>query len=192
MEWFFISESLPHLPWIIGGVVSDKAIPRFGSSAKLQLFLVLSTSLLYLVAAGLFSRAVWAFENQQWASAIGSDTAELGSGPGSYDVDRSVWHVDCCSPTVNGGGGWGIFNAIFGWTNSATYGSVIAYNLYWLVIIVAFLIMRYHEVKGKWPMISRKIEVEVGNSSGTEPLSCHETSEKASLFGRLSWKKNRS
>lgn len=151
---------------------------------------MLSTSLLYLVAAGLFSRAIWAFESQQWANAIGSDAAELGSGPGSYDVDRSVWHVDCCSPIVNGGGGWGIFNAIFGWTNSATYGSVIGYNLYWLVVIVSFLVMRYREVKGKWPIILRKTAVEDGKSV-TGPLSRHDTSEKASLFDRLSWKKGR-
>ncbi|MCV5084822.1 FTR1 family protein, partial [Escherichia coli] len=91
--------------------------------------------------AGLFSRAIWALESQQWAKAIGSDAVELGSGPGSYDIDKSVWHVDCCSPQVNGGGGWGIFNAIFGWTNSATYGSVIGYDLYWLVVIVSFLVM---------------------------------------------------
>lgn len=173
-------------------MVTDAVIPRFGSSTKLQLFLVLSTSLLYLVAAGLFSRAIWAFENQQWANAIGSDAAELGSGPGSYDVDRSVWHVDCCSPTVNGGGGWGIFNAIFGWTNSATYGSVIAYNFYWLVVIVSFLAMRYREVKGRWPMVSRSNEVKDGSKLVTEPLSHHDTGEKASLFDRLSWKRDRS
>lgn len=31
--------------------------------AKLQLFLIVSTCFLYLVAAGLFSKAVWLFEN---------------------------------------------------------------------------------------------------------------------------------
>ncbi|MCV5185751.1 FTR1 family protein, partial [Escherichia coli] len=72
----------------------------------------------------------------------------------------------------------GIFNAIFGWTNSATYGSVIGYDLYWLVVIVSFLVMRYREVKGKWPLIPQKTEVEDG-------------SEKGSLFDRLSWRKGR-
>ncbi|KAK1778468.1 iron permease FTR1 family-domain-containing protein [Copromyces sp. CBS 386.78] len=182
---------IPAITGIIVGALVGVVLYQFGSSTKLQLFLVLSTSLLYLVAAGLFSRAIWAFENQQWANAIGSDAAELGSGPGSYDVDRSVWHVDCCSPAVNGGGGWGIFNAIFGWTNSATYGSVIAYNLYWLVVIVSFLVMRHREVNGKWPMILLKVEVKGGGKSVTEPLSRHDTSEKTSLFNRLRWKQSR-
>ncbi len=67
---------------------------RSGSSTKLQIFLVASTCLLYLVAAGLFSRAVWSFETQQWNNLVGGDAAELGNGPGSYDVDKSVWHVN--------------------------------------------------------------------------------------------------
>lgn len=71
---------------------------RGGSTSKLQLFLVVSTCLLYLVAAGLFSRAVWAFEQHTWQQLIGSDAAELGVGPGSYDIDKSVWHVNVSLP----------------------------------------------------------------------------------------------
>jgi high-affinity Fe2+/Pb2+ permease len=47
---------------------------------------------LYLVAAGIFSRAVWYFEANKWAVTIGGDA--LGSGPGSYDIRNSVWHVN--------------------------------------------------------------------------------------------------
>lgn len=61
--------------------------------------------------------------------------------------------MNCCSPLVNGGGGWGIFNAILGWTNSATYGSVISYNLYWLVVIVWFVMMGFREQRGSWPLV---------------------------------------
>ena len=53
-----------------------------------------STCLLYLVAGGLFSRAFWLFEQQQWNKVIGADAAELGDGPGSYDIDHSIWHVN--------------------------------------------------------------------------------------------------
>lgn len=67
---------------------------RGGAGAKLQIFLVASTCLLYLVAAGLFSRAVWSFEQQQWNKLVGGDAAEAGAGPGSYDIDKSVWHVN--------------------------------------------------------------------------------------------------
>ena len=114
----------------------------------MQVFLIISTCFLYLIAAGLFSKAVWYFENYEWGLVIGGDASETGSGPGSYDIDKSVWHVNCCNPEMNGGGGWGIFNAILGWQNSATYGSVISYNVYWIVIIACFVAMRYHEQHG--------------------------------------------
>jgi high-affinity iron transporter len=108
-----------------------------------------------------------------WNDAVGSDAAELGAGPGSYDITKSVWHVNVSllmilanetpltdgqfgNPELNGGGGWGIFNAILGWQNSATYGSVISYNLYWIAVISGFLAMRYKEVKGHWPLIKAK------------------------------------
>lgn len=114
----------------------------------MQIFLIVSTCFLYLIAAGLFSKAVWYFENYEWSQVIGGDASETGSGPGSYDITKSVWHVNCCNPEINGGGGWGIFNAILGWENSATYGSVISYNVYWIAIIFCFASMRYHEKHG--------------------------------------------
>ncbi|KAI1136756.1 iron permease FTR1 [Hypoxylon sp. FL0543] len=148
------------LPVVVGlaaGGAVGYALYKGGAGARLQIFLIISTCLLYLVGAGLFSRSVWYFENQKWNNVIGGDAAELGDGPGSYDIDKSVWHVNCCSPELNGGeGGWGIFNAILGWTNSATYGSVISYNLYWIAVMIAFGVMRYREVKGHWPFLKAK------------------------------------
>lgn len=114
----------------------------------MQIFLIISTCFLYLIAAGLFSKAVWYFENYEWGLVIGGDASETGSGPGSYDITKSVWHVNCCNPEIDGGGGWGIFNAILGWQNSATYGSIVSYDVYWICMIVFFVAMRYHERHG--------------------------------------------
>ncbi|GAB1193086.1 hypothetical protein APSETT444_002289 [Aspergillus pseudonomiae] len=144
---------LPVFTGILAGVVVGYIIYRGGNQTSLQIFMVISTCLLYLVAAGLLSRGVWFLENNTWSNLIGGDASETGAGPGSYDIRQSVWHVNCCSPLVNGGGGWGIFNAILGWQNSATYGSVISYNLYWLVVIVWFVMMRYREQQGRWLLI---------------------------------------
>ncbi|KAK4167341.1 iron permease FTR1/Fip1/EfeU [Cladorrhinum sp. PSN259] len=148
------------------GVLVGWGLYKSGSTTKLKVFLVFSTCLLYLVAAGLFSRAVWSFEQQKWNIVVGGDAAEVGEGPGSYDIDSSVWHVNCCSPSFNGGNGWGFLNAIFGWTNSATYGSVISYNLYWLFVIAGFLVMRFNEVKGHWPLMKPKPAVVAGLGQG--------------------------
>jgi high-affinity iron transporter len=67
---------------------------RGGNRASLQIFLIISTCFLYLVSAGLFTRSVWLFEIQQWDKLVGSDAEEAGSGPGSYDIRQSVWHVN--------------------------------------------------------------------------------------------------
>lgn len=121
---------------------------------------------MYLVAAGLLSKGVWFLETYQWARLTGGDAAETGSGPGSYDIRQSVWHVNCCNANLNGG--WGIFNSVFGWQNSATYGSVISYNLYWVLIIAGFLAMGFYERKGHWPLCKPKknaLDIESETSS---------------------------
>ena len=71
--------------------------------------------------------------------------------------------LQCCSPEIDGGGGWGVFNSLFGWQNSATYGSVISYNLYWIVVIFGFLILRFKERNGHWPFIKSKSADKIGS-----------------------------
>ncbi|KAG8528907.1 uncharacterized protein KY384_006596 [Bacidia gigantensis] len=136
---------------LAAGIAVGFIIYKGGNMASMQIFLIISTCFLYLIAAGLFSKAIWYFEAHKWNNAIGGDAAETGVGAGSYDIRQSVWHVNCCSPEINGGGGWGVFNSLFGWQNSATYGSVISYNLYWVVIICCFALMRYSETRGQLP-----------------------------------------
>ena len=71
-------------------------------------------------------------------------------------MNRSHDIYQCCSPELNGGGGWGIFNSLFGWQNSASYGSVISYNMYWIAVIVGFLALRFNEKHGRWPFMKAK------------------------------------
>jgi high-affinity iron transporter len=153
-----LSVPAPSIPLAVitglaAGLVVSYIIYRGGNAAPLQIFLIVSTCFLYLVAAGLFSRGIWYLETNTWNRLTGGDSSETGSGPGSYDIRQSVWHVNCCSPVFNGGGGWGIFNAILGWQNSATYGSVIGYNLFWLVTILTFVGMNWREKNGSWPFM---------------------------------------
>ncbi|KAK9366613.1 iron permease FTR1/Fip1/EfeU [Lipomyces kononenkoae] len=122
-----------------------------GDYVKIQYFLVFATCFLYLVAAGLFSKGIWFLENFVWSNQVGGDVAEEGDGPGSYDIRLSVWHVNCCNGQTSGG--WMIFNAIFGWQNSATYGSVISYNVYWIVLMVCVVLLRFQEIHGHFPYL---------------------------------------
>lgn len=75
----------------------------------------------------------------------------------------------CCSPRINGGGGWGIFNALLGWQNSATYGTVISYNMYWIAVTVGFVLLRYKEKTSHWPLMKAKVRSESqGSDSNSE------------------------
>jgi high-affinity iron transporter len=56
----------------------------------------------------------------------------------------------------NGGGGWGVLQALFGWTNSATYGSIISYNLYWFAVIISLFLLRFKEKHGRYPFLKAK------------------------------------
>ena len=130
---------------------------------------------------GLFSKAVWYFENHAWSAITGGDASETGSGAGSYNIKNSVWHVNCCNPELNGGGGWGIFNALFGWTNSATYGSVLSYNLYWLAVIVVFISMRFKEQKGHWPLMKAKATDAQADTDDDQTSESDVNSEKGAV-----------
>ncbi len=89
---------------------------------------------------------------------LGADVDDSGgSGPGSFNVHGNVWHLDCCNPedtTGSGSQGWLIFGAIFGWTNSATIGTVLSYILYWLVAIAILVHMKWSE--GRTSVLGRK------------------------------------
>ncbi|KAL8999871.1 MAG: hypothetical protein Q9169_001412 [Polycauliona sp. 2 TL-2023] len=157
---------LPVFVGLLAGAAVGVILYKGGNFAPLHIFLIVSTCFLYLVAAGLFSKGVWFLEAGAWNKVIGGDAAETGAGPGSYDIRQSVWHVNSCSPYINGGGGWGIFNAILGWQNSATNGSVISYNLFWIVTIIGFLAMAFNEKHGHWPLM--KAQAVDRKGSGTD------------------------
>lgn len=133
------------------GFFVGAAMYRSGNTLSLKLFLVVSLCFLYLVAAGLFSKGVWNLELQRFIDLCGGmDVSETGHGPGSYDITRSVWHVNCCNGEMpEDGFFWMLFTAIFGWTNSATVGSVVSYNLFWIAVAVIFGQLAYEERHGR-------------------------------------------
>lgn len=134
---------------------------RTGNSLSLQGFLIISTGFLYLIAAGLFSKGVWNFELQRFIDLCGGfDVSETGHGPGSYDITNSVWHVNCCNGEMQEDGTfWMLVTAIFGWTNSATYGSVISYTVYWVAIAGVFISLLYEDKHGYLPIIPIKFQL---------------------------------
>ncbi|KAG9098712.1 high-affinity iron permease [Ceratobasidium sp. UAMH 11750] len=77
---------------------------------------------------------------------VGGDVAEAGNGPGSFDVIGNIWHLDCCNPeNKHDAKGWAVFNAILGWSNNGSVGTVSSYILYWLIAIIALVRMKHRE-----------------------------------------------
>ncbi|EEH02984.1 plasma membrane iron permease [Histoplasma capsulatum G186AR] len=144
---------LPVITGIITGLLTGWLIYRGGNVMSIQIFLIASTCVLYLIAAGMFSKAIWSLQYHVFAVKVGSDVAEVGSGPGSYNVKEAVWHVNCCNPKTDNG--WDVFYAILGWQNTGTYGSVISYCAYWILIIACISWMMYEERTGSVPLAHR-------------------------------------
>lgn len=140
---------------IFVGALMGYMLYRGGNQLLLQYFLICSTAFLYIVSAGLMSRGVWFMELETFVRRCGgADPSETGSGPGSYDIAYSVWHVNCCNGLKDGW--WMVFNAIFGWTNSATYGSVALYIAYWLLVVSWLEARLYEERNGVLPFVPVK------------------------------------
>ncbi|RAO69070.1 uncharacterized protein BHQ10_005082 [Talaromyces amestolkiae] len=148
---------LPVVTGIIAGLGCGFLIYRGGNAMSIQLFLIASTCVLYLIAAGMFSKVVWDLQYYSFQKAVGSDVAEAGSGPGSYNILETVWHVNCCNAETDNG--WDVFNSILGWENTGTYGSVIAYNVYWIFIMLTVGYMLWEERSGKRSLRERILMV---------------------------------
>ncbi|KAG6829745.1 hypothetical protein H0H92_003621 [Tricholoma furcatifolium] len=141
---------------IICGLVCGFLIYQFASRSTLTIFLVVMTNFILLIGAGLFSKAIGEFEQNAFNTLLGADVDDSGgTGPGSYKVQGNVWHLNCCSPENNTGGqGWSIFNALFGWTNNATQGSVLSYVFYWLAVMVTLVYLKFKE--GRTTLLGRE------------------------------------
>ncbi|KAK9446642.1 iron permease FTR1 [Limtongia smithiae] len=140
---------IPVITGLIAALIVGFFLYRGGNVMSIQIFLIFCTSILYLIAAGMFSKSLWSFQYYVFSEKVGSDVAEVGDGNGSYNILQSVFHVNCCNPETSNG--WDVFNAILGWENSATYGSVISYNIYWLFITVCVFFLMYEEKTGYLP-----------------------------------------
>ncbi|KAI0263016.1 iron permease FTR1/Fip1/EfeU [Gloeopeniophorella convolvens] len=136
---------------LVCGLICGFLIYAFASRTTLSIFLVVMTNFILLIGAGLFSKAVWAFQENAFNHLLGADVDDSGGdGPGSFDVRGNVWHLDCCNPENNfDNDGWTIFGAIFGWTNSATLGSVLSYVFYWIAVIVALIFLKWREGRSR-------------------------------------------
>ncbi|KAJ3486461.1 hypothetical protein NLI96_g4227 [Meripilus lineatus] len=137
---------------IVCGLICGYVIYAFASRTTLTIFLVVMTNFILLIGAGLFAKSVSAFQKHAFNKLLGADLDDAlgaGDGPGSYDVRGNVWHLNCCNPENKSGNGWTIFGALFGWSNNATLGSVLAYVFYWVAVVLALIFLKFKEGRTK-------------------------------------------
>ncbi|KAF9179823.1 high-affinity iron permease [Haplosporangium sp. Z 767] len=127
---------------LLAGILVGYIIYKGGSRVALHRFFVASTCFLLLIAAGLFAKAVNAFEMDKWNKIVGGDADDAGS----FDPRINVWALSCCNPNDPNQGGWALFNSLFGWNNVASVGTVTSYCVYWLVVIAGVV---YLKIKSK-------------------------------------------
>ncbi|KAJ3198905.1 high-affinity iron permease [Entophlyctis luteolus] len=142
-----ISEDAGHIPLavIVGllcGAMIGFAIYRAGNTMKLHTFFISATVVILYLCAGLFSKSVLMFQRDKFVKAVGASDADTLT---YYDVFQTVWHLDCCNPDDTSAGGWQLFQAILGWTNSPTIGSIVGYIMYWLLIAGVLVWMKLAE-----------------------------------------------
>jgi hypothetical protein len=74
----------------------------------------------------------------------------------------SPYYTNGFSAAISGSendGGWGIFNSLFGWQNSALYGTVNLHNISWISVNIGFALMAYRERTGRGLFASKPEEI---------------------------------
>ncbi|KAF8936093.1 high-affinity iron permease [Dissophora ornata] len=125
------------------GLLVGYIIYRGGNMMKLHKFFVASTCLLLIIAAGLVAKAVAAFEANTWNKLTNTQSDDAGT----FDPRVNVWGLTCCNPNDPNAGGWALFNAVLGWNNVASIGTIVSYILYWFFVIGALVFMKLRRNK---------------------------------------------
>ncbi|KAF9897029.1 high-affinity iron permease [Lobosporangium transversale] len=127
---------------LLAGALLGLIIYRGGSLLALHRFFVASTCFLLLIAGGLFSKAINAYEMDKWNKIVGGDADDAGS----YDPRINVWALSYGNPNDPTQGFAAFCNSIVGWNNVASVGTVTGYCVYWLGVIAAVV---YLKIKSK-------------------------------------------
>lgn len=112
------------IPAVVGavcGIIVGWLLYKGCSTVGFKYFLLFSTGLLLVIAAGLFAGSVHELEEYR-------------------DDEHFLWQMHCCHQEKDGI--WKILNAVVGWRDEATVGTLVSYICYWVFVVVAFLLLR--------------------------------------------------
>lgn len=118
---------IPIVLGIISGFVIGWIIFRGSHQVSMRIFLVTATVFLLFIAAGLFATSISEFQ-------------EATDNPGIV-----IWSINCCDPDSNNF--WQTMHELFGWDNESTVGTFCGYFSYWIVVIIAVIIIARRDRK---------------------------------------------
>ncbi|KAI5067044.1 hypothetical protein GOP47_0017572 [Adiantum capillus-veneris] len=123
---------IPAICGILAGAAVGYILYKGGNFTAFRWFLGAATLLLLVIAAGLFTGSVHEFEEYT-------------------ENETKLWELECCHH--KGNNFWTVFNAVAGWRDEATQGTLGAYIAYWLFVIIAFVFLRF-----KWQREAEGLE----------------------------------
>jgi high-affinity iron transporter len=112
------------IPAVVGamcGILAGYLLYRGCSAVGFKWFLILSSALLLVISAGLFAGAVHELEEYT-------------------DNEHFLWQLHCCHEEKDGI--WKILNAIVGWRDEATVGTLVSYICYWIFVAICLALLR--------------------------------------------------
>jgi high-affinity iron transporter len=112
------------IPAVVGamcGILAGYLLYRGCSAVGFKWFLILSSALLLVISAGLFAGAVHELEEYT-------------------DNEHFLWQLHCCHEEKDGI--WKILNAIVGWRDEATVGTLVSYICYWIFVAICLVLLR--------------------------------------------------
>ncbi|KAF8121905.1 iron permease FTR1 [Boletus edulis] len=163
---------------LVVGIACGIILYQFTTRTAFRLSLICMTNLILLIGAGLFSKAIWQFQENQFIMYTGATSDDLvGTGPGTFQVQGNVWALDTSDAYF---GSFSVFNAIFGWQTTATLGSVLSYVIYWVAVIVVLVFNKFRE--GRTTLFG------IESAGGKEKRQLHEARVAGREFTKTSEK----
>ncbi|KAJ3086641.1 high-affinity iron permease [Quaeritorhiza haematococci] len=127
------------IPGILGialGILVGYLLYRGSHVLNLRLFFLISSAILFVLAAGLAANAAHEFEEYHYEKVInaGIPEEELEGRPESTPI---VWDASgCCSEKKNGF--FQILNTLVGWRAKPTVATTVTYFLYWAFVAITW------------------------------------------------------
>ena len=122
---------------LLAGGLIGYIIHRAAGKLSLKWFFNVASFILFLLAAGIFSRSVGTFEDYKWSQETQIEPDEM---EGMFDPRTVVWHLECCSEKSSPG--FALLYSLVGYRSVATIGTVVSYIAYWVFVILAIVIMK--------------------------------------------------